>query len=178
MKKYVFLLGIVGCLWAVNITAHNRLNHSYAVASNVWEEGLGNHRAVLKINQAAEVVTLKMEWRRPDRNPGDKRFLIVNSVTGDTVSNVRKIKVDNESCQIQFGPVSQPGTYYFYYLPYQVQTASDASTSTPNHKGCTIPFLIPRSLVNDSPFGSTPSRLKQVIAEAGMRCFPHVRSVA
>lgn len=126
MKKYVFLLGIVGCLWAVNITAHNRLNHSYAVAPNVWEEGLGNHRAVLKINQAAEVVTLKMEWRRPDRNPGDKRFLIVNSVTGDTVSNVRKIKVDNESCQIQFGPVSQPGTYYFYYLPYQVQTGSGA----------------------------------------------------
>lgn len=126
MKKYGFLLGIVSCLWAVNITAHNRLNHSYAVASNVWEEGLGNHRAVLKINQAAEVVTLKMEWRRPDRNPGDKRFLIVNSVTGDTVSNVRKIKVDNESCQIQFGPVSQPGTYYFYYLPYQVQTGSGA----------------------------------------------------
>ena len=126
MKKYVFLLGIVSCLWAVNITAHSRLNHSYAVASNVWEEGLGNHRAVLKINQAAEVVTLKMEWRRPDRNPGDKRFLIVNSVTGDTVSNVRKIKVDNESCQIQFGPVSQPGTYYFYYLPYQVQTGSGA----------------------------------------------------
>lgn len=61
-----------------------------------------------------------------DRNPGDKRFLIVNSVTGDTVSNVRKIKVDNESCQIQFGPVSQPGTYYFYYLPYQVQTGSGA----------------------------------------------------
>ena len=120
MKKYGFLLGIVGCLWAVNITAHSRLNHSYAVAPNVWEEGLGNHRAVLKINQAAEVVTLKMEWRRPDRNPEDKRFLIVNSVTGDTVSNVRKIKVDNESCQIQFGPVSQPGTYYFYYLPYLV----------------------------------------------------------
>ena len=124
MNKYSLLLGLAGCFWAVNLAAHERLDYPYGIARQVWEEGLGNHRAVLKVAEAAEVVELDMKWRRPDRNPGDRRFLIVDSVTGDTIRNVKKIAVDNESCRIQFGPVSQPGTYYFYYLPYQVQTGS------------------------------------------------------
>ena len=29
--------------------------------------------------------------------------------------------MNDEHCRLQFGPVEQKGTYYFYYLPYQVQ---------------------------------------------------------
>ena len=93
----------------------------YGTAAMPWAESFGNHRAVLEVPKAASVVSLDMEWRRPDKSPESRRFLLVNAETGDTIPNVKKVKVDNEECRILFGPVSEAGTYYFYYLPYTVQ---------------------------------------------------------
>ena len=45
----------------------------------------------------------------------------LDSSTGDTIPNIFRYKVNNEQCRIAFGPVKKPGTYYFYYLPYEVQ---------------------------------------------------------
>lgn len=64
---------------------------------------------------------LSFDWRRPDKEVDNRRFLVVNAVTGDTISNIKRIAVDNEQCKLIFGPVKTKGTYYFYYLPYQVQ---------------------------------------------------------
>ncbi|MEI6901227.1 MAG: glycoside hydrolase domain-containing protein, partial [Bacteroidota bacterium] len=47
--------------------------------------------------------------------------LIISAATGDTVSNIYRYQVNNERCRIAFGPVNKAGTYYFYYLPYEVQ---------------------------------------------------------
>lgn len=92
----------------------------YEVADVPWGEGFGNHRAVVEVGKTAQVVSLDMEWRRPDLHPENKRFLVINAETGDTVRNVKKVYVDNEQCSIAFGP-AEAGTYYFYYLPYKVQ---------------------------------------------------------
>jgi len=47
----------------------------YSVPQSLWPESYGNHRAVLKISKAAEVVSLELLWRRHDRNPQDKQFV-------------------------------------------------------------------------------------------------------
>jgi hypothetical protein len=93
----------------------------YSVPSSPWTESFGNHRAVLEIPKEAEVATLNILWRRHDPSPQDKRFIIVEAATGDTVPNIFRYEVNNDRCRIAFGPVNKAGTYYFYYLPYEVQ---------------------------------------------------------
>ncbi|WP_075557137.1 glycoside hydrolase domain-containing protein [Parabacteroides timonensis] len=95
--------------------------YPYAVAGNPWNEALGNHRAVLSVDNPDEAVMLSFDWRRPDQDVENRRFLIVHAETGDTIPNIRRIAVDNEQCRLVFGPVKAKGTYYFYYLPYRVQ---------------------------------------------------------
>lgn len=103
-----------------NMAGAQQSSYTYKVPEIPWGEGFGNHRAVVEVENSAQVVSLDMEWRRPDLYPENKRFLVINAETGDTVRNVKKVYVDNEQCSIAFGPVDA-GTYYFYYLPYTVQ---------------------------------------------------------
>ena len=51
----------------------------------------------------------------------NRRFLIVDAETGDTIPNIQRLEVNNEQCELLFGPVKKKGTYFFYYLPYLVQ---------------------------------------------------------
>ncbi|MGD9327424.1 MAG: DUF6067 family protein [Cyclobacteriaceae bacterium] len=97
-------------------------NLRFTVTDTPWEVGLGNHRAILDISKGGEAVMLDLLWRRRDRNPNDKKFIIINSITGDTVRNIHRINVDEERCNIVFGPVDQQGLYYFYYMPYVPDT--------------------------------------------------------
>ena len=122
-KRFLFLnlaLLLVGSM--LNIYGAEHANLPYRIASGLWSESLGNHRAVLQINQPAEVISLDYSWRRPDKNVDKRQFLIVNAETGDTIRNIHRVEVNNERCHLLFGPVSAKGNYYFYYLPYQVQT--------------------------------------------------------
>jgi hypothetical protein len=93
----------------------------YSVPKTLWPESFGNHRAVIDISKAAEVVTLDILWRRHDTDPSGKRFIIVDSSNGDTIPNIFRYEVNNERCRIAFGPVKRSGTFYFYYLPFEVQ---------------------------------------------------------
>lgn len=95
--------------------------YPYAVAGSPWNEALGNHRAILTVDNPVEAVQLSFDWRRPDNEVENRRFLIVHAETGDTIPNIRRVEVDNEQCSLVFGPVKKKGTYYFYYLPYRVQ---------------------------------------------------------
>ena len=123
MRKHVlsfaFLLLIAGSMGALK--AQKSQSYLYEVPSSPWEESFGNHRAILQIEKPAKVVALDFEWRRPDKDVDDRRFLVIHAATGDTIRNIRRIEVNNEHCRLQFGPVKEKGTYYFYYLPYRVQ---------------------------------------------------------
>ena len=94
---------------------------SYSVPEILWPESFGNHRAVLEISKATQVAILDILWRRHDPDPQKKRFIIVEASTGDTIENILRYSVTNERCHMAFGPVKKAGTYYFYYLPYEVQ---------------------------------------------------------
>lgn len=88
----------------------------YSVATTKWPEKNGAHRAVLKVNAKADAVRINFLWRRHDKNPGAHLLLITNA-QGIAVTNIYRNLVNNERCDIVAGPVN-PGTYYFYYLPY------------------------------------------------------------
>ena len=96
--------------------------YEYSAAPSPWNEALGNHRVVFNVNKATDAAVLSVDWRRPDRNVADRRFLIINAANGDTIQNIHRLRVDNDRCELLFGPVKNTGEYYFYYLPYQVQT--------------------------------------------------------
>lgn len=116
LLSFVLLVGIVNPTWAQIGTAY-----LYRIPEKPWNESFGNHRALLQVSRPAEVASLDFKWRRPDKEVDKKYFLIVNAETGDTIKNIRRMVVNAEHCQLQFGPVKEKGTYYFYYLPYQVQ---------------------------------------------------------
>lgn len=124
MKKSSLLILISFCLAAWNpITGFPAVYPvvSYTVPDSPWPESFGNHRAVIEIPEKCEAAVLDIMWRRHDRDPQNKRFIIVESVSGDTIPNIVRYTVDNERCKIAFGPVPKAGTYFFYYLPYEVQ---------------------------------------------------------
>lgn len=122
MRKALFVLSL---LWAGSLLpylcAQDKVPYRYESVSAPWEERFGNHRAMLQIDEPATVVDLDFQWRRPDNAVGSHRLLIVHAESGDTVPNIYRHTVNSERCHISFGPVSRKGTYYFYYLPYQVQ---------------------------------------------------------
>jgi hypothetical protein len=93
----------------------------FTVPESPWPESFGNHRAVLHVSKTGDAMMLDILWRRHDRNPAGKRFLIIDAKSGDTIDNVYRYQVDNERCRLAFGPVKKKGIYYFYYLPYEVQ---------------------------------------------------------
>lgn len=123
MKKnfltFTFLLSMMGGSTLTDAQAQH--HYSYEVPQVPWEESFGNHRAVLQIDKPGEVIALDFNWRRPDMDVDQRRLLIVNAMTGDTIANIRRMEINNEHCSLQFGPVKAKGTYYFYYLPYKVQ---------------------------------------------------------
>ena len=95
-------------------------NKNYSTAAAPWEEGLGNHRAVLQIDNPTDAVAVDILWRRHDKRPKSKKFIIIDE-TGNEVKNIYRIEVNKEHCKLVFGPAVKPGKYYFYYLPYAVQ---------------------------------------------------------
>ena len=117
--QIVFSLTTI-CLFITPSCDHGKAIR-YTVPVSPWSESFGNHRAVIRIARTAEAVSLDLLWRRHDRRPEEKRFLIVNAETGDTVRNIYRYQTDNERCRLAFGPVKKAGTYYFYYLPFEVQ---------------------------------------------------------
>ncbi len=107
--------------FAIVVVGHTQQLIEYKTTENPWAESLGNHRAVLQVDQLSDAVLLNLPWRRHDRNSESKKFVIIHENSGDTIQNIYRIRVNNEFCKIAFGPIARPGIYHFYYLPFQPQ---------------------------------------------------------
>jgi hypothetical protein len=84
-----------------------------------WDaDSYGNHRVVVRVHDSGEAAWAHLEWRRRDQNPDAKEVLVVDAKTGNRVRNVVRVAVNREYGDFVFEPVSGPGDYYFYYLPY------------------------------------------------------------
>ena len=89
----------------------------WSVAS--WPEpGRGNHRALVRVEEAAPAVRIRIEWRRRDRQPEKKDVRVYAAATGERVRNVARIAVTREAGDLAFEPIAGPGDYEVYYLPY------------------------------------------------------------
>ena len=83
-----------------------------------WDcDTLGNHRAVLKVSEAAEAVRARIEWRRRDWHPEAIDIVVICAATGERVANVARIDINREFGEIVFA-AAEPGEYYVYYLPW------------------------------------------------------------
>jgi hypothetical protein len=78
----------------------------------------GHHRAVVRVEEPADAVLAHVPWRRPDRQPEAKEIVVIDAVTGARVVNVARVAVTREAGDIAFQPLTVPGDYYLYYLPF------------------------------------------------------------
>ncbi|MFH1567622.1 MAG: glycoside hydrolase domain-containing protein, partial [Gemmatimonadota bacterium] len=91
--------------------------------SNWNPDGLGNHRAVVRVPASAAAgvpaaaVVARIPWRRADEAPEKKAVRVVAAATGDPVANAVCLYLSAEQGEIAFEPVCGPGDYYVYYLP-------------------------------------------------------------
>jgi len=116
-----FRLAIVYIILSLSVFSCLKKSKSleFSVSDIRWDAGLGNHRAVLSVERPVNAVKLDLLWRRRDRDPANKRFIIISASTNDTIPNIKRNSVTNERCELIFGPVTTAGKYYFYYLPYK-----------------------------------------------------------
>ncbi|MCJ7487506.1 MAG: DUF6067 family protein, partial [Candidatus Aminicenantes bacterium] len=106
------------------------------------ESGLGNHRAVVRVEappapqapspkegakkataaptlMKSAVVRVNIPWRRRDLEPGKKNILVVDATTGERIINVLALSVNREYGDLLFEPRTVPGDYFVYYMPYK-----------------------------------------------------------
>ncbi|MHB0935018.1 MAG: glycoside hydrolase domain-containing protein [Armatimonadota bacterium] len=76
----------------------------------------GNHRAVVRVEEAAPAVCAYLPWRRRDRYPESKHVRVVAAATGAIVENSMVVTSNREYGEVVFEPVTGPGDYYLYYL--------------------------------------------------------------
>ncbi len=152
------------------------------------ESGLGNHRAVVRVEAsttpkalspkkgakkavAAPVITkptavrVIIPWRRRDLDPDQKNLIVVDAASGDWIPNVLPLAVDREHGDIVFEPRTVPGDYFVYYMPYK----SEGRKNYPNVR------YDPPALTTDpawlAAIGLTPEKL----AELGPDAFPRAK---
>ena len=84
-----------------------------------WKsDTLGNHRVVIRVSEKADTVWIHIPWRRRDYQPEKKNIIIIEAKTGARVKNISRIKINREFGDLVFQPLSVPGEYYVYYMPY------------------------------------------------------------
>ena len=114
MKPRTFLTCV--CAFAC-LTAAPLFPQQVRYGTGSWDaETLGNHRAVLRVAEKAEVDWAHIPWRRRDLEP-EKKNIIVSDDAGKRVSNLIRVNVNRSYGDILFQALN-PGTYYVYYLPY------------------------------------------------------------
>lgn len=113
MRKTALLVALIGLA--------NYLNAQGPVwtsGRNDWNaDSLGNHRAVVRFNGTGKVACVILPWRRSDKDPHLKRIIVADAQTNKAILNVKAGKLNNETGELWFEPVSGKGTYFIYYLP-------------------------------------------------------------
>jgi Glycoside hydrolase 123, N-terminal domain len=165
----------------------------YGVGNWDPESGLGNHRVVVRVESPAvpsvpstnsgtarrtskkatvartaakpTVVRVVIPWRRRDAEPEKKDIIVIDAATGRPVANVLPLAVEREFGDILFEPMTVPGDYYFYFMPY----ASEGRKNYPNVK------YDPPAVTADPAWikaaGLAPDKLASLPADA----FPRAR---
>ena len=61
----------------------------FSLASKPWPpDGLGNHRAVVRVTETGDTARAVLKWRRVDPQPEIKRVLVKHAATGSDARHV------------------------------------------------------------------------------------------
>jgi len=104
---------------------------AYGVPDEPWDANLGNHRAVIEVDQQAEAVRVLVPWRRRDNDPAKKNVLVIADAAGARVKNIVRIAVNREYGVIALEALKGPGRYYIYYMPSQAPQRGQYSYEWP-----------------------------------------------
>ncbi len=86
----------------------------------IWNvAGRGNHRALVKVDRDGDAVWVRIPWRRRDPNPEEKGIRVYDAQTGNRITNVVVVALNQDFGELAFQPTSGAGIYEVYYLPYQ-----------------------------------------------------------
>lgn len=118
MQQSVITLGLMSVMAFISWIIPSRGDElPFGIGS--WEEdGRGNHRALVEVKEKADAVWVHIPWRRRDPNPQEKAVIIYDSATHQRITNVLVININQEYGDIVFQPLTLPGIYEVYYLPY------------------------------------------------------------
>ena len=104
----------------------------FVVAEKEWPaDGLGNHRAVVRVNEPVRVARAVLKWRRVDPQPEIKRVIVRDAATGKDAAHVVARDVTAERGEVLFNPTSGPGIYFIYYMPYRERKGSSEGRHQP-----------------------------------------------
>jgi hypothetical protein len=144
----LFFLAVAG----LAMTGGSAQDVKFGVGSWDPESGLGNHRAVVRVEAfpapkaaaskksaraaAAPALTrpasvrVLIPWRRRDLEPEKKNIIVIDAASGERITNILALAVNREFGDFVFEPRTVPGACHFYYLPYK----SEGRKNYPNVK--------------------------------------------
>jgi hypothetical protein len=100
---------------------------AYSIGS--WAANYGNHRARVRVTGPAEAVRVRIPWRRRDRAE-EKDIVVIDAATGREVSNLLRLSVNREACELVFQPATAPGEYHVYYLTFTAKPVAHRYETT------------------------------------------------
>lgn len=121
MKRSYHLFLLLAALPALIVNVASGQNIPYRNGHKTWDpDKLGNQRAVVTVTGEGKVAEAVIPWRCRKMTP-DQQIIVVDAKTGQPISNVKAKNVSQAEGTIDFEPVSGQGTYYVYFLPYELK---------------------------------------------------------
>lgn len=121
MKIEFLLASFIGSILSASVFSNDDCTLDevpYGVGS--WaSEQLGNHRARIQVAEKADAVWGRIPWRRRDLHPEKKNIIIVDAASGEQIKNIVRVNINREFGDLIFQPVTVPGEYFVYYMPYE-----------------------------------------------------------
>ena len=120
MHKF-FLILLIACMPVLFPTICKAQIVPYKIGNNSWNpDKLGNQRAVVIVDDDGKVATALIPWRCR-KVTADQQIIVIDAKTGQQVVNVKTKDMGPEHGTVYFEPVSGKGTYYIYFLPYELK---------------------------------------------------------
>ncbi|HTD39621.1 MAG TPA: glycoside hydrolase domain-containing protein, partial [Mucilaginibacter sp.] len=121
MMRRFHLLLLTTCFFMLIAGVSNAQTVPYKTGDKSWDpDKLGNQRAVVTVVDEGKVAEALVPWRCRTVTP-EQLIIVVDAKTGQQITNVRTKNVSSEGGTVDFEPVSGKGTYYIYFLPYQLK---------------------------------------------------------
>jgi len=113
MGTAFFMVFAMGTVWSALTEGRDM---PYGVGD--WPERFGNHRAVVRVDKAADAVHVRIPWRRTDENPEGKDIQVVPPGGEKPLDNRLVLQCTRECGELLF-EAGERGDYFVYYMPCQ-----------------------------------------------------------